>query len=199
MSGRVILAAMVLVLPSAWAVGCVPGTDATASKAPMSSEPSLFELSVPMTDQGGRTRRMADFRGRPFVATMIYTRCTTVCPRLTADLKRLEAALDPYDRERTSFLLFSLDPEHDTPATLTAFAAAQQLDLARWSLLATTADDMRTIAAVLDVRFRPDDDDEIAHSAVIAVVDANGVIRHRQVGMVDDTAPLVRAVRAVTP
>ncbi len=56
---------------------------------------------------------------------------------------------------------------------------------------------MRTLAAVLDVRFRPDGETEIAHSAVIAVVDRQGVIRHRQVGAVDDREELVAAVRRV--
>jgi cytochrome oxidase Cu insertion factor (SCO1/SenC/PrrC family) len=56
---------------------------------------------------------------------------------------------------------------------------------------------MRTLAAVLDVRFRPDAGGEIAHSAVIVVVDRDGAIRHRQAGLTGDPAPLVAAVRAV--
>lgn len=191
------------VLLAALAAACAPAPPAApppaaADASPAPAEPSLFELTFAMTDQGGRTRHLSDFKGQPFIATMIYTRCTAVCPRLTADLKRLEAALPPADRARTRFVLFSLDPERDTPAALTAYAKEQQLDTSRWTLVATTPDDMRTIAAVLDVKFRPDEDDEIAHSAVIALVDGNGVIRHRQVGMADDTAPLVEAVHGVS-
>ena len=76
------------------------------------------------------------------------------------------------------------------------FAADHSLDPARWTLLAAGPDDMRTLAAVLGVRFRPDQGGEIAHSAVIAVVDSGGVVRHRQTGQPNDVTPLVTAIRA---
>lgn len=159
--------------------------------------PSLFELTFALTDADGRERHLAEFRGRPFVASMIYTHCTSVCPRITADLQALDRALPPDVRARTRFLLFSLDPERDTPAALRAFAAERGLDPDRWTLLAARPDDMRTLAAVLDVRFRPDGAGEIAHSAVIVVADRDGVIRRRQAGLTGDAAPLVASVRAL--
>jgi protein SCO1/2 len=57
---------------------------------------------------------------------------------------------------------------------------------------------MRTLAAVLGVRFRPDAEGEIAHSAVIVVADGDGVIRRRQVGLGREAAPLVAAVRTAS-
>ncbi len=168
--------------------------DAADNRA--SAEPSLFELEFPFVDARGRSRRLAEFRGQPFVASMVYTNCTSVCPRVTADLRTLERALPDNVRERTRFLLFSLDPERDTPAALTAFAREHLLDSTRWTLLAAGEDDMRTLAAVLGVRFRPDQDGEIAHSAVIAVADPGGVIRHRQMGLTPDASALVAAVNA---
>lgn len=158
-------------------------------------EPSLFELTFPLTDQDGRTRHLEEFRGAPFVASMIYTNCTSVCPRVTADLQSLDTALPADVRGRTRFVLFSLDPERDTPAALRAFARKHHLDLTRWTLLAAGPDDMRTLAAVLGMKFRPDGAGEIAHSALVLVVDGGGVIRHRQVGVTADVAPLVAAVR----
>lgn len=159
---------------------------------------SLFELTFPLTDQAGRTRHLAEFRGEPFIASMIYTNCTSVCPRVTADLQRLEAALPPATRAQMRFVLFSLDPARDTPAALDSFATAHHLDRARWTLLAAGPDDMRTLAAVLGVRFRPDEGGEIAHSAVVAVVDGEGVIRHRQVGIKEEPTELVAAVAEVS-
>ena len=167
-----------------------------ADTAP-AAEPSLYELTFPLTDKDGGTRHIAEFRGQPFVASMIYTHCTSVCPRITADLQALDRALPPDVRARMRFVLFSLDPERDTPAALQAFARERSLDTARWTLLAAGSDDMRTLAAILDVKFRPDAGGEIAHSAVIVVVDRNGVIRHRQAGLTGDPATLVEAVRAV--
>lgn len=159
--------------------------------------PSLFELTFAFTDQAGRTRHLSEFRGAPFVASMIYTSCTSVCPRVTADLKSLEQALPVDERARMRFVLFSLDPARDTPAALRAFAAEHALATDRWTLLAAQPDDMRTLAAVLGMRFRPEENGEIAHSALIVVVDSAGVIRHRQLGLRDDRDELVAAVRGV--
>lgn len=196
-------------------VGCAPagqrgeaGTSGSAVRDEVSRDPesraaaaalegSLFELGFALTDQDGHEAHLADLRGRPFVASMIYTNCKSVCPRVTADLKRLEEALPSRDRDRVRFVLFSLDPERDSPEALRDFAARHALDASRWTLFATSPDDMRTLAAVLGVRHRPDAGGEIAHSAVIAVVDGEGVVRHRQVGFEEETGPLVSAVRAL--
>ena len=158
-------------------------------------EPSLFELTFPFTDADGHTRTLEEFRGRPFVASMVYTNCTSVCPRVTADLKTLDKALPADVRDRTRFVLFSLDPGRDTPAALAAFAGQHGLDRSRWTLLASSEDDMRTLAAVLGVKFRPDEGGEIAHSAVVVVCGPDGTVRHRQVGIQDGVEPLVAAVR----
>ena len=155
----------------------------------------MFELGFPFTDTDGRTRTLAEFRGTPFVASMVYTNCTSVCPRVTADLKTLEKALPPDVREHTRFVLFSLDPGRDTPVALTKFAEQHALDRSRWTLLASSEDDMRTLAAVLDVKFRPDEGGEIAHSAVVVVCNPDGTVRHRQVGIQNGVDALVAAVR----
>jgi len=175
-----------------------PASSGAATSA-AAEDGSLYELEFVLTDADGHPRHLADFRGQPFVASMIYTNCTSVCPRVTADLQALDDALPPALREKVRFVLVSLDPERDTPAALRGFATEHHLDPARWTLLAAGPDDMRTLAAVLGVRYRPDGAGEIAHSALIAVVDGGGVIRHRQLGAVDDRSTLVAAVQKVFP
>jgi protein SCO1/2 len=197
--GRVLTAVLVAAILGTGGCGRGAGRDAAGSGAvastPAQEEPSLFELGFPFTDADGHTRRLEEFRGEPFVASMVYTNCTSVCPRITADLRSLDRALPADLRARTRFVLFSLDPARDTPAALADFAERHGLDRSRWTLLACAEDDMRTLAAVLGVRFRPDGAGEIAHSAVIAVVDGRGVVRHRQVGLTEKVEPLVDAVR----
>ena len=162
---------------------------------PRTAEPSLFELDFPLVDANGRERHLREFRGHPIVASMIYTSCTSVCPRVTADLKALERSLPADVRARTRFLLFSLDPARDTPAALAKFAREHALDASRWTLLAAREADMRTLAAVLGVRFKPAGA-EIAHTAQVVVVDGSGVIRHRRAGLSSDTAELAEALRS---
>lgn len=177
--------------------GCTPATHEQTAVPEAAREPSLFELSFAFTDAQAHERHLTDFRGQPFVVSMIYTHCTSVCPRVTADLQRLERALPANVRERTRFVLCSLDPERDTPEAMAEFARDHALDPARWTLLAASPDDMRTLAGVLGVKFRPDAGGEIAHSAVFAVADSAGVVRHVQTGTNDDLSGLVAAVTAV--
>lgn len=171
------------------------GDPADVAGTSTAAEPSLFELRATFTDASGRERQLEEWAGQPFVVSMIYTSCRSVCPRITADLATLDRALPPEQRARTRFVLVSLDPARDTPAALAAFARTHKLD-ERWTLLAAGEDDMRTLAAILGVRFRPDGEGEIAHSATIAVADARGVIRFRRQGLETGPAPLVQALAA---
>ena len=74
------------------------------------------------------------------------------------------------------------------------FARDHALDTARWRLLAASEDGVRDLSAVFGVKFRREADGEIAHSAMIFVINPSGMVRHRQIGLGQDSGPLVRAV-----
>lgn len=147
------------------------------------SESSLYDLDLALTDQDGRATRLATLRGRPLIATMMYTSCRSECPRVTEDMRRIDTALGPADAGRFRFVLFSLDPARDSPAALRAYAEGHHLDPARWTLYATSEEGTRDLAAVLGFRYRPDEGGQIAHSAVVFLVDPEGHVVHRQVGL----------------
>lgn len=165
-----------------------------AGRAPASSGAPLTALHGRFHDATGAERTLASLRGTPFVASVLYTRCTTVCPRVVAQLQRLERdAGEPAPR----FVLFSLDPAHDTPETLRAFAVQHGLDPARWTLLVSEPAALPPLAAALGVAWQPGPDGGIAHSAVIAIVDSAGRIRERRVGLGGEPARLVADWAAV--
>ena len=155
---------------------------------------SIFDLDLALVDQEGRQLRLADLRGTVMLAAMVYTSCDSVCIMVTEQMKAIERQLAGVD-DHVRYTLFSLDPGRDTPEAMRAFARTQQLDTARWRLLAASEDDVRTLAAVLGVRYQLEENGEIAHSAMIFVIDGEGVVRHRQVGVGPDGGALVAAVR----
>ncbi len=53
-------------------------------------------------------------RGRPFVVTFLYTRCTDACPLIGAELRDGLTRLGPRARE-VSVAAVTVDPAHDTP------------------------------------------------------------------------------------
>jgi protein SCO1 len=166
--------------------------------ASRSADQSIYNLELSLIDQDGRTLTLADLRGRVLVAAMIYTSCTAVCPRVTEDMKGVEQQLSARDRTDVGFVLFSLDPGRDTPAALRRFAIEHTLDLSRWRLFASSEDGVRDLAAVLGVKYKTEDNGEIAHSAMIFIIDREGVVRHRQLGLNPDSHELISALAQAT-
>lgn len=59
--------------------------------------------------------------GRPVVLNFIYTTCTAICPMLSHTFAQFQEKLGP-DAEKLRMVSVSIDPEHDTPARLAAYA-----------------------------------------------------------------------------
>jgi protein SCO1/2 len=158
-------------------------------------EAALTSIAGTFTDQDGHARPLAGFHGEPFVASAIYTRCPSVCPRTVAMLQRLERSVPVGDAPR--FVLFSLDPAHDSPRVLAAFAATHRLAPPRWTLLRPDSASLPAIARALGLAFGATADGGIAHTAVIAIVDSSGHVRDRRLGLEADPASLLAAWRSI--
>ncbi|HWB30399.1 MAG TPA: SCO family protein [Vicinamibacterales bacterium] len=156
---------------------------------------SIFALDLAFTDQDGRRLSLKALGGHPMVAAMVYTSCTSVCPRVTDDMKAIEQRLSDADRARVRFVLFSLDPARDTPAAWQKFAHDHRLDPARWRLLTAADGGERDLAAVLGLKYQALDDGEIAHSAMIVVLDPAGVVRYRRTGVNQNLDEVAAALR----
>ena len=76
-----------------------------------------------LTDQNGKTRTLADFRGKVVVMFFGYTQCPDVCPTTLTELKSVMQQLGA-DAKRVQVLFVTLDPERDTPALLAQYVPA---------------------------------------------------------------------------
>ncbi|MEX0892424.1 MAG: SCO family protein [Gemmatimonadota bacterium] len=154
------------------------------------SDMSLYHLDAVWTDQHGQERTLASLAGRPQAVAMVYTHCSAACPQLVLDLMRLEAAAPAGS---LGLVLVSIDPARDTPERLGAFAAKAGLDPERWTLLTGTDGHVRALAALLGVQYRQAGED-FNHSNVISLLDAGGVVAHRQEGLAADNSATVAAL-----
>ena len=145
-----------------------------ASAAPALPGESVYRLDARLTDQSGRRFALAEQRGKARVVVMFYTGCKFICPTIIDTVKDLDRKLQPADRQRLGVLLISLDPAHDNPKALKATAVQRGLDLTRWTLAQPQASDVRAIAGLLGVRYRPLDDGDINHTGVLVLLDAQG-------------------------
>jgi protein SCO1 len=137
---------------------------------------SIYRLEARLIDQSGRPFTLASKRGQAQVVVMFYTSCKFICPTIIDTVLDLDRELGPAQRQRLGVLMISLDPQHDDPTALSATADKRGLDLARWTLAQPRVQDLRAIAGVLGVRYRPLSDGEINHTGVLVLLDVDGQI-----------------------
>jgi protein SCO1/2 len=171
-----------------------PAAHDVAGPGEIAAGESIFDLDLDLIDQDGREMHLADLHGDVMVAAMVYTSCTSVCIMVTEQMKAIEQQLAGVDDD-VKYVLFSLDPGRDTPDAMRTFARDHKLDGSRWRLMAASEDGVRDLAAVLGVKYQQEENGEFAHSAMIFVIDDDGIVRHRQVGVGKDSTELVAAVR----
>jgi protein SCO1/2 len=73
-------------------------------------------------------------RGKVWVAAFFFTRCPTICPRITRRMRALQVSAAT-KAQALDLVSFSVDPENDTPPVLLAYARRFDADLAHWSFL----------------------------------------------------------------
>lgn len=151
---------------------------------------SLYRLAVPLTDSAGQRFDWRELAGRPSLVTMFYGDCNTACPIIIENLHRTVAALKPEPAGMT-VLMVSLDPVHDSSASLAELAAKHKLDR-RVFRLAVAADETQTraMAAALQVKFRTLESGVINHTTRISLLDAKGSVIASSTGLSADPDPV---------
>jgi len=86
-------------------------------------------------DQYGQPFTDKDAEGRIIVADFFFTRCGTICPKMSVQMQQLQLKLDDPAFDEVLFLSHTVDPENDTPDVLREYARKLQADSARWRFL----------------------------------------------------------------
>jgi protein SCO1/2 len=168
--------------------------EAMAGDAPLPGR-SLYQLTGAWTDAAGRPLQLAALRGRPVLVLLFYGTCQSACPVLVHDLQRVDERLSPEQRSGLRYLLVTFDPEVDTAERLAAYASEHGLEGDRWTLARGTPDQVRELAAVLGVRYRPTGNGQFSHTQRITLLDREGVILENFDGMDRPLGPIVEAAR----
>jgi protein SCO1/2 len=156
---------------------------------------SIYHAESAWTDQTGEERQLESLAGRVQVVAMLYTSCAYACPRIMLDMKRIEGELGAQLSEDVGFVVVSIDPERDTPEQLAEFASGSMLDPETWTLLTGEEGDILELAALLGVQYRETKPGEWVHSNLVTVLDQEGVVAHRQLGLGTDPAETLDVIR----
>jgi protein SCO1/2 len=136
-----------------------------------------------LTDQDGRPVALADLRGHALLVDFIFTNCPGPCPLQTALHAQVLDAVPPEARARVHFVSISLDPERDTPAALRRYAERHGADLAHWSFLTGEPAAVDDVLARYGVGRRPGADGQIEHLLVSFLIDPEGHLVKRYMGL----------------
>ncbi len=156
---------------------------------------SIYALGSTWMDQDGKCVVWAKSVGTPRVIALGYATCKGICPRIIADMQRIEKELDP--KSKTRFTFITLDPVNDKQADLKALSERHLLS-PRWDVLRGSEEDLLEMAVILGVRFdRLPNGIDFAHSYLIATVSPEGKILHKWTDSKEGPEPSVAVLKAL--
>lgn len=152
---------------------------------------------VTFVERSGETVSLGDFRGEPWIASFIFTKCQGTCPIMTASLKELQSGLDAQGTP-VRLVSFTVDPENDDPETLASYAEGYGAD-DRWLFLTAPESVVQPLALEtfhLAIEEGSDPKEPIIHSSRFILVDGEGEIRGYFEGRTEEgRASLLEAVK----
>ena len=99
--------------------------------------------NISLINQLGDSVSLYDIQNRVIVADFFFTRCPSICPKMTANMARLQQSFSHnnkngrkvIDSSIVRFLSFSIDPERDSVAALKKYADKFKVDHDNWWML----------------------------------------------------------------
>jgi len=137
-------------------------------------------------NQMGQWITWNDLKGKIVIADFFFTRCPTICPALTRNMKRLQESINNGQKvgDQTNklvhFLSFSIDPNRDSVQRLKFWADKYQINPEKWWLL---SGDKKTIYTMITEEMKiPFTDGEgvdtsFLHTDHFVLIDSNRHVR----------------------
>ncbi|SES11887.1 SCO family protein [Psychrobacillus sp. OK032] len=131
-------------------------------------------------NQRGEAVSLDDLKGTVWLASFIYTNCTTECPLMTFNMSDIQKELVDKGIEDYKIVSFSADPEFDTPEVLQEYIGNFEVpDESKWNLLTGYAQkDIKDFAAnnFQTAAIKNPNTNEVMHGISFYLVDQNGVV-----------------------
>jgi protein SCO1/2 len=164
---------LVVLLACAAATAAAPAPERT-----LLAEPPRAIADFQLTDQSGKTVKLADFRGAPVLVFFGFSHCSTACPTALHLLRQLERE-HRADLGKTRIVIISVDGERDSPEAMKTWL--EPLSASFIGLTGASAR-VQNIAAGFSAAFykvpgQKAGDYVVEHNSQIFLVDAKGRLR----------------------
>ncbi|HEY1166410.1 MAG TPA: SCO family protein [Chitinophaga sp.] len=141
-----------------------------------------------LTNQSGQQVSLKDLKGKVLLIDFFFTSCTSICPTLTSNLKKIQ---DAYVKNDTllQILSFSVDPVRDSSEKLRQYAIKHNINTDTWWLLTGDKKEIYDIARndfFVSVTQGDGGPDDFIHTEKLVLIDKNGHIRGYYNGLDND-------------
>lgn len=169
--------------------------DAAIARSQAAIGRSLAEYSF--RDEDGEVVRLADYRGRLLVISLVFTACSQSCPLIIERLAAaVEVAQDALGPDSFSVITVGFDSRNDTPTRMRAFARTHGVDLPGWRFL--SGDQATVDALVQDLGFlRIASPRGFDHIAQISIIDPDGRVHGHVYGDDFEAPALVEPLKVL--
>lgn len=113
--------------------------------------PELLEVGIghrigqfSLLNQKGETITLDDVKGKVFVVEYFFTTCGTICPKMTAQMTRVQKKFKGNDDFK--ILSFTVDPEYDTVEIMNAYARKHNAVEGQWHFLTGKKEELYHLA-----------------------------------------------------
>jgi protein SCO1/2 len=127
-----------------------------------------------LTDKFGNQVNLVSLRGKPILFDFFYTSCPGPCLVLTARMKKIADQIGQALGPQVTFVSVTVDPEHDHPTQLLAYAKEQGVDLKGWLFLTGTPNQIDQLMSRFKLRRQREADGSVDHVLEFFVVGADG-------------------------
>ncbi|GAA4301434.1 SCO family protein [Compostibacter hankyongensis] len=150
-----------------------------------------------LTNQLGHPVSLTDVEGKVLLADFFFTSCPSICPRLSANMRRVQQAFAKNDSS-LQLLSFTVDPEHDSVPKLKAYADQYGANHDTWWFLTGSKKTIYGIARNdfhLSVSGSDGDAGDFIHTEKWVLLDKHRYIRGYYNGL--DTADITRCINDI--
>jgi protein SCO1/2 len=131
-----------------------------------------------LIDNEGNSINQKQLRGYIYVADFFFTRCGSICPKMSTQLTRVQEEF--YKDTTVKIISFTVDPKNDTVEVLNKYAEEYGAIKGKWRFVTGTKDSIYALAqkgyfiTAMEDTAHPVD---FIHSDKLVLVDKNGWIR----------------------
>ena len=123
--------------------------------------------------------KSTEMEGKVWVVDFFFTTCPTICPTMTKNMQKLNAATKDLHDE-LQFISISINPQHDTPSILKRYREHYKATASNWQFLTGKEAETHQLGIENFQIFAGRDEESeggYAHSGAFTLVDKEGYVR----------------------